>query len=277
MVLCLNSEFSDKNVIPYNGRSYNVINYRDQGSKKSFSEYVERLYVVALGRASEKDGKDFWCEKVGNGTYSGADCARGFLYSDEFLGKKQSNEEFIKTLYRTFFNREAAKDPDGYNYWLSNIDAMGRTHVIECFINSAEWCDICSEYGVRSGAQYVKATVASENSIAFATRLYTECLGREPEEDGLKFWSLSLTNLERSGSQAAREFFYSEEFIGFGLDDEEYVTRLYKTFMGREPEKDGFEYWIDSLSKGTSRDEVFDFFCNCPEFTSVCQQYGIQR
>ena len=244
----------------------------------TFEDFVERLYVVALGRASEPDGKAHWCKVVGNGSYSGADCARFFLTSPEFKGRNLNNEEFLKVLYKTFFDRDAAADPDGFNFWLSKIDEWGRERVIEGFIDSTEWCNICASYGVRSGAMTAKATIASKNATAFATRLYTECLGRDPEEGGLKYWSLSLTNQERTGTQAAKEFFYSEEFIGKGLNDNDYVTRLYKTFMGREPDDAGKAHWLNQLSSGSmNRDQVFDFFSTCEEFTNICNQYAIAR
>ena len=244
----------------------------------TFEDFVERLYVVALGRASEAEGKAHWCKVVGNGSYSGADCARFFLTSPEFNGRNLNNEEYLKVLYKTFFDRDAAADPDGFNFWLSKIDEWGRARVLEGFIDSTEWCNICASYGVKSGAMTAKATVASKNATAFASRLYTECLGREPEEGGLKYWSLSLTNLERTGTQAAKEFFYSPEFKDKNLGDDEYVTRLYMTFMGREPDDAGKAHWLNQLSSGAmNRDQVFDFFSTCDEFTGICNSYAIQR
>ena len=226
----------------------------------TFEDFVERLYVVALERPSEPEGKAFWCEKVQDGTYDGAYCARFFLTSPEFLGKNKTDEQFVDTLYRTFFDREA--DDEGRAFWIKKIKESSKETVIEGFINSTEWCNICAAYGVKSGAQWAKATIASKNATDFATRLYTECLGREAEEGGLKYWSLSLTNLERTGTQAAKEFFYSEEFLSKNLSNEEYIMRLYGTFMGRTPEADGKAYWLDLLNKGGSRDEVFNFFAS---------------
>ena len=165
-----------------------------------------------------------------------------------------------------------------FNFWLSKIDEWGRARVLEGFIDSTEWCNICASYGVRSGAMTAKATVASKNATAFASRLYTECLGREPEEGGLKYWSLSLTNLERTGTQAAKEFFYSPEFKDKGLNDDEYVERLYKTFMGRPSDTEGKSHWLNQLSNGSmTRDQVFDFFSTCDEFTGICKDYAIDR
>ena len=243
----------------------------------SFDDFVERLYVVALNRQSEKEGKDYWCELVGNGTLSGADCARFFLTSPEFKGRGLSDEEFLKVLYKTFFDRDAANDPDGFNFWMNSLKSVGKDTVVEGFINSPEWCNICADYGVRSGAPTAKATKASKNAKAFATRLYTECLGREPEEGGLNYWSLGLTNQELTGTQAARSFFYSEEFLGANYNNEEYINRMYKTFMGREADPEGKAYWLDLMSKGTTRDEVFNFFSVCEEFTGICKSYAIAR
>ena len=242
----------------------------------SFEDFVERLYVIALERPSEPEGKAFWCEKVNDGTYDGAYCARFFLTSPEFLGKNKTDGEFVDTLYRTFFGREA--DDEGRAFWISKIRQTSKESVIEGFINSEEWCNICATYGVRSGAQWAKATIASKNATAFATRLYTECLGRDPEQDGLNFWSLSLTNQERTGTQAAKEFFYSPEFLGKNLSNDDYVERLYRTFMGRPSETEGKAHWLKQLNSGAmNRDQVFDFFSTCEEFTGICQQYAIQR
>ncbi|MCR5803831.1 MAG: DUF4214 domain-containing protein [Clostridia bacterium] len=243
----------------------------------SFSDFVERLYVVALGRQSEPEGKAFWCEHVGNGDLNGAQCANEFLLSKEFKDRNLSDEDFLKVLYKTFFDRDATADPDGFNFWMNSLKTQGRDTVVDCFINSTEWCNVCASYGVKSGATRAKATIASANATAFATRLYTECLGRDAEEEGLKFWSLGLTNQELSGTQAAKEFFYSAEFVNANYSNEEYINRMYKTFMGREPEAEGKAYWLDLLNKGTTRDEVFNFFSTCPEFTEICKSYAITR
>ncbi len=242
-----------------------------------FDDFTERLYEVALGRPSEAEGKAYWDKLVGGGTLTGADCARSFLTSPEFKSKGYNNEEFLKVLYKTFFNRDASDDPDGFNFWLNGIDTIGRDGVVEGFINSPEWCNICATYGVKSGATTAKATVASTNAIAFATRLYTECLGRQPEEEGLKFWSLGLTNLELTGSAAAHEFFFCKEFNDHNFDNKELITRMYRTFMGREPDDAGMTFWLDSMSKGMTKQQLFDSFVKSPEFTQICKDYAIER
>jgi hypothetical protein len=245
----------------------------------TFEDFVERLYTVALGRASESEGKAFWIKQVVEEGKTGADCARFFLLdADEFMKRGLSVEDFVETLYATFFDRES--DAAGKKGWVDAIKsgAKTRAEVVNDFIESTEWCNVCATYGVKSGAQWHKATFASKNAIAFATRLYTCCLGREPEDGGLKYWSLALTNLEQTGCSAANLFFTSDEFIGFRLDNNEYIKRLYTTFMDREPAAEEVSYWIGEIKAGRqSRKSVLAFFGQSEEFTKICRQYGIER
>ncbi len=242
-----------------------------------FEDFVERLYTVALNRPSEPEGKAFWCEHVGNGDLNGAQCANEFLLSKEFNDRKLNDEDFLKVLYKTFFDRDAAKDPDGFSFWMNSLKTEGRDKVVDGFINSTEWCNICASYGVKSGATRAKATIASKNAAAFATRLYTECLGRDPEEGGLKFWSLGLTNLELTGSQAAREFFFCSEFNDHNFNNETLIKRMYLTFMGRPADESGLNFWLDSMKNGMTKEQVFDEFVKSKEFTEICKSYAIDR
>jgi len=245
----------------------------------TFKDFVERLYTVALNRSSDPDGKAFWVEKVQNGEYNGADCARFFLLeAPEFMNRGLSVNDFVETLYKTFFDR--ASDAAGKKGWVDAINsgAMSRADVVNNFIESTEWCNVCATYGVRSGAIYHKSEIASRNATRFATRLYTCCLDREPEEKGLSYWALALTNLEQTGCSAAREFFTSAEFKGFKTSDEEYVRRLYTTFMDREPEASEVAYWAGEIAAGRqTRDSVLAFFGSSEEFTAICAKYGIER
>ena len=243
----------------------------------TFEDFVERLYTVALNRPSEATGKEFWCLHVGNGDLNGAQCANEFLLSKEFKERNLNDEDFLKVLYKTFFDRNAADDTDGFNFWMNCLKTQGRDSVVDCFINSEEWCNVCASYGVKSGATRAKAAIASRNATEYATRLYTCCLGRDPETDGLNFWSLGLTNLEVSGYEAAKQFFESAEFKGFNTSDEEYLRRLYTTFMGREADTDGLNYWLKVMSDGMSREQVLNEFAKSKEFSDICNTYAINR
>jgi len=245
----------------------------------SFEDFVERLYTVALGRASEPEGKAFWIKQVVEEGKTGADCARFFLLdADEFMKRNPSIEDFVETLYATFFDRES--DAAGKKGWVEAISSgkKSRAEVVNDFIESTEWCDVCATYGVKSGAQWHKATKASKNSINFATRLYTCCLKRDPEEGGIKYWSLALTNLEQTGASAAQFFFEGDEFVGFNTSDREYLLRLYTTFMDREPSEEEIGFWIGEMKAGKqNRHSILAFFAQSPEFSGICKKYGIDR
>ncbi|MBO4635712.1 MAG: DUF4214 domain-containing protein [Clostridiales bacterium] len=244
----------------------------------SVSDFVERLYTVALDRASDPVGRQNWVDAATQRGETGADLARGFLYSDEFLGKGMSNEEFVRVLYRTFFNREA--DPSGLNGWVSELDnGASKQSVIEGFINSTEWTNLCLLYGIRSGGTGAPSISVEPNqdTVDFATRLYTTCLGRNADLNGLMAWARQLSNQRETGTGAARGFFFSNEFIDQNVSDTEYVNRLYRTFMGREADQAGFDAWVAQLNAGVSREEVFNGFAASPEFAQICASYGIIR
>ncbi len=245
----------------------------------SIEDFVERLYTIALNREAEKAGKDFWVNEIISGNRTGGDCAHFFLIeAPEFLNRGLNDADFVETLYRTFFDR--LSEPAGKAFWVGELKSnrMSRQDVIAGFIDSKEWCNICATYGVRSGAPTAKAEFASKNAIAFATRLYTCCLSREPEDGGLKYWSLALTNLEKTGCEAAAFFFTSDEFVGFGLQNDEFVRRLYTTFMGRDPESSEISYWVGEIAKGKqTKKSVMQFFGSSEEFTNICKTYGIER
>ena len=250
----------------------------DNSSDSGVDGFVERLYTIALGRSSDPAGQQSWVNTITSGQNTGADVARGFLYSDEFLNKNMTNEDFVRTLYRTFFDREA--DQGGLAAWVGVLDGgESKQNVIEGFINSTEWANVCVRYGIPSGGTGTPSVEVEPNqqTIDFATRLYTTCLNRNADQGGLMAWARQLANQRDTGTGAARGFFFSSEFTNQNVSNGEYVTRLYRTFMGREPDQAGYDAWVGQLDSGVSREEVFNGFAASQEFTVICGQYGIIR
>ncbi len=121
----------------------------DSVPQADVGDFIERLYQNILGRHSDEGGMQSWRQAAASGA-TGADIAAGFLYSPEFLNKPISNAEFIRILYRVFFDREA--DEGGLNYWGSLLNnGTTRRDAIVGFINSNEWADVCATYGIPSG------------------------------------------------------------------------------------------------------------------------------
>ncbi|MCR4647790.1 MAG: DUF4214 domain-containing protein [Lachnospiraceae bacterium] len=114
-----------------------------------------------------------------------------------------------------------------------------------------------------------------EQVRAFVGRFYTIILDRPADEAGLKDWTKKLINKEATGSQVAAGFINSHEFQKKKMSDEEYVTKLYRAFFDREPDKAGYEGWLKELKNGKSRDYVLKGFINSAEFNNLCKKYGI--
>ena len=87
-----------------------------------------------------------------------------------------------------------------------------------------------------------------------------------------------MTNLEQTGCSAAKEFFTGKEFVNLKLKDEEYIRRLYTTFMDREPKAEEVSYWAGEIKAGRqTKDSTLAFFGSSEEFTNICKKYGIDR
>lgn len=111
--------------------------------------FIDRLYNVVLQRESDPTGREHWINQLASGS-TGADIARGFFFSQEFLGRQLSNEEYLEILYNTFFDR--ASDPAGRAYWLGRMNSgMPRSEVYSGFVNSVEWSNLCVRFGIASG------------------------------------------------------------------------------------------------------------------------------
>ncbi|MCR4649190.1 MAG: DUF4214 domain-containing protein [Lachnospiraceae bacterium] len=108
----------------------------------------------------------------------------------------------------------------------------------------------------------------------FVERFYVTILDRPAEAAGLNDWTNRLISKQATGADVAAGFINSEEFQK-KMTDEEYVTKLYRAFFDREPDKDGYNGWLRELKNGKTRDDVLRGFINSPEFNNLCKKYGI--
>ncbi|MBU2563293.1 MAG: DUF4214 domain-containing protein [Actinobacteria bacterium] len=123
----------------------------DGGSAEQVQSFVTRFYVQCLGRQPDIEGLNEWVGRLLNGSKTGADAAKGFVFSEEFTGKNHSNETFVTILYRAFFNRKP--DVTGYKAWLERLaGGMSRKSVLDGFLKSQEFAGLCNNYGIVSYA-----------------------------------------------------------------------------------------------------------------------------
>ena len=78
---------------------------RDQN--EGVTKFLVRCYRLCLGREADENGLNSWCTQILTGANTAKQAAYGFIFSNEFQAKNLSDEDYVKTLYRVFMNREA--------------------------------------------------------------------------------------------------------------------------------------------------------------------------
>ncbi len=109
----------------------------------------------------------------------------------------------------------------------------------------------------------------------FVTRFYVECLGREPEPDGLYNWADDLADGTRTGADLAVGFMFSQEYFNRNRADSDFVDDCYQAFFNREPDVPGKAHWLGILGEGAPREDVLYGFVYSGEFTNLAAQYNI--
>lgn len=134
---------------------------------------------------------------------------------------------------------------------------------------------ICSSKIDSSKKATCKVYVADTPTQGFVSRIYSEALGRTPDQSGIEYWTKEIKLKRKTPEEVATFFVFSDEFKAKKYSEEEYVKILYRTFMGREYDQKGLDYWIARLEKGESRKSVLEAFAGCPEFQNIIKSFGL--
>ncbi len=121
-----------------------------------------------------------------------------------------------------------------------------------------------------------QARFGAPDHTSFVTRVYENTLGREPDADGLSYWTNRLEGGMSRGELLAG-FSESVEFIqriapSFlnGLWDAKdtamQAARLYEAVLGRSPDVEGLRYWAGQLDHGLSVAQAGQAFTDSDEF-----------
>lgn len=239
-------------------------------------KFVIRLYNNCLLRDPDDEGVRYWFELLNSKTISGAQAAEGFFFSKEFTAHNYTDEEYVELLYVTMMNRSS--DEEGRNYWVKLLqNGVSRRFVFKGFSESKEFTSICNQYGIERGTVVLSEDRDKNVGLTqFVSRLYTKALGRTYDIDGLNYWcGVVLDGKDSILNVSTKGFFHSQEFKNKNLSDGEYIKVLYRTFLGREYDQEGYEYWLKQLKNGKTRDEVLNGFANSKEFREIMQKYGL--
>lgn len=118
-------------------------------SEEGIGGFVDRLYLLSLGRAADTEGRDYWVSALSSHKITGTQAANDMFNCPEFASRNLTDEQFVMTLYKVFFDR--TPDEIGFYNWLFALEnGTSRAEVISGFTESSEWSNICTGYGIKA-------------------------------------------------------------------------------------------------------------------------------
>jgi hypothetical protein len=293
-----------ENIANVTSASYRDGGYQGHQSLTNIDNFVDRFYQTILQRSADPAGNNMWNDLLSTGVRSGADVARGFIFSPEFQARNLSNTDYVNVLYAAFFGRPA--DGGGFQNWM---DALGRGEsrdkVLDGFILSQEFANLSARFGIRAtlsagpeagpGADLIRGTDSSDilrsgggdDTIidqgqdlptkadtpqihSQVYRLYGATLGRQPDAAGLVGWVDAINAGSITLIQAAGGFVDSAEFKStYGaLNNGQFIDLLYKNVLGRPADPGGFATWTGELARGATRASVVLGFAESAEYVN---------
>ncbi|MBQ0134760.1 MAG: DUF4214 domain-containing protein [Clostridiales bacterium] len=114
--------------------------------------FSERLYTEALKRTPAPDEVDAWTFYLIHCDHTAKSAAKYFFFSDEMIGSKLSNEEFLSRLYKCLMDREGSAAEIDFWAWCLTTDnaeySTTRKGVFDQFVDSDEFRVLCQNYGM---------------------------------------------------------------------------------------------------------------------------------
>ena len=124
-----------------------VTNCEPRDKNVNLTAFVSRMYTKALNRAYDVSGLNDWTGDYLAGKATADKIAYGFILSQEFEGRNLSDEAYVDTLYRTFFDREP--DEGGKAGWLDELaNGTSRKDVLDGFLGAEEFANLKAGFGV---------------------------------------------------------------------------------------------------------------------------------
>ena len=239
--------------------------------------FLFRMYRTCLLRLPDDIGFRYWINQIRSGRQSGAQVAFNFFFSNEMIARNLPDAEYLERAYEAILGR--ASDEGGKQYWLQRMKAgFSRQAIISGFTSSDEFSAICARYGITRGYYQVSEPRDQNYGItAYVSRLYTKMQGREFDIGGLNYWCNIILKKPTKATLvqvAVDGFMHSNEFKAKGLDDTAFIKVMYRTFLDREAEPAGLQYWLNKLASGMTRENVAAGFAASDEFGVIMAQFG---
>ncbi|HHB95291.1 MAG TPA: DUF4214 domain-containing protein, partial [Campylobacterales bacterium] len=142
---------------------------------------VSMLYVAIFNRASEGNGNTYWQDKgtmieVANAMLDTTD-------AQEYFGSSlDSNQAFIEWIYQNTLNKTLADDPDGIQYWVTQLESgASRGEVVAGLVEAVEQYAESTDAETKAAYdQFMNRVAVSDytaNTLAEAPLDYKQSLG----------------------------------------------------------------------------------------------------
>lgn len=125
----------------------------------------------------------------------------------------------------------------------------------------------------------VRLEVRADGSevLRFSMQIYELALEREFDEGNMPAWFSQMITEDLDCAAITSRIIRSVDFVNIGLDNRAYITRLYRTILGREPEPEERQNWINTMRMGKTRDFVLQKFVNSEYFTELADLFELER
>ncbi len=107
---------------------------------------------------------------------------------------------------------------------------------------------------------------SSQDTLVY--ELYQAAYDRTPDLAGFRYWAGVADANNTSALALADAFIAAPEFTakyGANPSNTAYVTELYTDVLGRAPDQNGLNYWINQANAGQPRDQLLVDFATSPE------------
>ena len=241
------------------------------------TSFVTRLYQLCLDREPDAGGLRNWTNALKAHTHTASQVVQGFFESKEMLNRNLPDSEYIDRCYRVMLNREP--DESGKQTWMNaRADGASYDYILHGFTGSQEFMKLCKSYGIECGSiDFSEFRDMNLSLTQFVQRLYANVLGRTADIGGLNYWcGRIITKLKTPKYVATTGFFHSQEYLGKKTDNNTFVVTCYKTFLNRDYDQGGYDYWMKRLANGESRDVILAGFADSTEFAGIIEKSGWQ-
>lgn len=247
------------------------------GDEEAIAVMVQNFYKYILQRDADEAGLAHWVGELVYHQMDGLQAAGFFALGEEMTNRNLGNAEFVQAMYGALLGREVDIADSGVAYWTNMLDhGVTRAYVVNSIGHCQEFLDICTKCRIMVGNLTLSENREQNHNVTmYVYRCYQYAMERVPDVDGLNYWTGEINSKRLDARSVAGQFLFAEEFLNKNLSHEEYVMVLYRMFMGREADENGFMYWSAVLWNGASRKDVMDAFIGSEEFQKILASFGL--